>query len=478
MIKRVLLLVLILTAGAGLALGVVDIASSNSTIVQDSNQFAKYDIKLHNPYGFEDTFLLKIKDYSWNIWSDPLADYVGGGVDLPANENYTAKLFIRPLSKKSVGTYSIPLYVISKRTGDEYRKNLIVDIVSGRAAIGEYALGILVNVDLPIIIDPRERAIMRVTVQNLFPRNITGIKLVVDSQLIKSESTFELWPLGEQVIDFPIEFSKNQAPISDRIELMFFKDGEKFKSEKFNYQIMSYSDVTTLSDEITKSFLRSERRIALFNNGNIPVKHQFPVKVNWVQRIFTSTSPVHYILKNEEGTFMMWELKLGPQTRGEIIIAQNYIVLFWILIAFAVFGLFYWFMRSPILLTKEANVLEIRDGAVSKLKVLIHIRNRTNQSLSAIRVADRVPDIATVEDDFDVGTIRPEKIVKNMHGGTVIKWSIPKLDPYEERIISYKIKSRLHVLGNFVLPTSVTKFTTSGGAELKAKSNKGRITHS
>ncbi|MBW2988381.1 hypothetical protein DRJ48_04670 [Candidatus Woesearchaeota archaeon] len=476
--KGILLFVLILCLAIPLAFAidvVVKPIPRNYTIIQDSNQYASYDVLIHNPFSYEDTFELNVRDYTWNVWSSPFADYVGGGVDIPPESNYTAHLFLKPLSRKPLGRYNVPLYVKSKMSGATYTTNLIVDIISGIPPLREYAIGIVASVSMPRSIDPRESAEMTVFVENLYPRNITGLKLVVSSQLIKTETTFDLEPLGKKVLKFPLQFSPNTPPLTDTVKFIFYKDNQSIKQLETHYSIEGYSNVIKKGDELEKGFLRYTRHIQLYNDGNIPTRYKLSIKSNPLQRLFIRTTPSHYIVKNQNGTFMVWDLSLEPKATTDIVVTQNYTPLFWLGVAVLIILLFYLFMRSPLVITKEAKVLEVKDGAISELKVLLHLKNRTKKSLMDIRIADRVPHIATVDKEFDIGTIKPDKIVKDSRGGTLIKWTIPCLEPYEERIISYRIKSRLQVLGGFVLPSAMAKFKTPGGAELKTKSNLGKL---
>ncbi len=453
----------------------IELIANDFSLVQGTNQFAEYGIKLTNPYSYEDTFEFRVKDFSWNIWTNPLSDYVGGGVDVQPGETYEVQLFIAPTGTKNIGRYSIPLTITTRSNGEKIQKNLVVDIVSGVPTIKEYELGILVNVDLPSVIDPRGKTTLVVDVENVFPRNITNIKLELISELIRGRSNFSLGRLGEETLEFPIELNDYQSPLQDKLELRFSKDDEVFKSVKVNYAVLSYSIVNTVSDETYGKFLKSTRVIEVHNDGNIAKSHQIRIPLKFGSGIFTRTDPKNYLVKDEEGTFMVWDLNLDSQAKSTVTINQNYQVLFWFGVVIILIGLFYWFMRSPVLIAKEAKVVEIRDGAVSQLKVLLHLRNRTNKPITAIKIADRVPDIAQILEEFDVGTIRPEKIVRDSKGGTLIKWSILKLDPYEERIISYKLRSKLQVLGSFVLPSALVKFKSPGGSNLKSKSKMGKI---
>ena len=46
--------------------------------------------------------------------------------------------------------------------------------------------------------------------------------------------------------------------------------------------------------------------------------------------------------------------------------------------------------------------------------------------------------------------------------GTVMKWNIDELVPGEDRLITYKVKSKLSIIGNFRLPRSKVVFKRKG----------------
>ena len=128
-------------------------------------------------------------------------------------------------------------------------------------------------------------------------------------------------------------------------------------------------------------------------------------------------------------------------------------------------------MRSPVLVHKSATVLATKEGGISELKVLIVVKNRTGKELKNVAIIDKVPHIADVLKDFEMGTLHPIKVLKHEKKGTLIKWGVKEFDAFEERVLAYKIKTRLSVLGEFKLPVVVVKFETLTGARRSTHSN-------
>ena len=63
-----------------------------------------------------------------------------------------------------------------------------------------------------------------------------------------------------------------------------------------------------------------------------------------------------------------------------------------------------------------------------------------------------------IDKDFKVGSLHPEKIVRHAKKGTLLKWNLGDMEKGDERVLSYKVKSRLTILGSFTLPAAVCKF--------------------
>ena len=91
---------------------------------------------------------------------------------------------------------------------------------------------------------------------------------------------------------------------------------------------------------------------------------------------------------------------------------------------------------------------ELRKGADSIL-VTVTIRNNTNKEMKNVKVEDMVPKPLKLVRDF--GTVIPNSLV-NIKNGTKLAWKFEVLAPKEEMILTYQVKSSMHVIGNLQLP--------------------------
>ena len=85
-----------------------------------------------------------------------------------------------------------------------------------------------------------------------------------------------------------------------------------------------------------------------------------------------------------------------------------------------------------------------------------------------------MPRIASIVKDYDIGTVRPVNVLHDDKKGALIKWKFESLDAGEERVITYKMRSSLTILGGLQLPVAVAKCKSSGH-ERTTRSNVSQI---
>ena len=131
----------------------------------------------------------------------------------------------------------------------------------------------------------------------------------------------------------------------------------------------------------------------------------------------------------------------------------------------------YSIFRSDIVVKKHAVVLGTKEGGITEMKVIMNVRNRIGRPIKNIAIIDNVPNIADIQKEFQIGTLKPTKIVTHERKGNLIKWNIDFLEKYEERIITYKVRSKLSILGKFKLPPAVIKYENEKGRDVITHSN-------
>ena len=156
----------------------------------------------------------------------------------------------------------------------------------------------------------------------------------------------------------------------------------------------------------------------------------------------------------------------------QVTITKNFIPLFIVIIMLIAILILYYVFRSPLIIKKESGNLIKKEGGISEISVILHIKNRGKSKIEGIEVTEAIPRLVSVEREVSIGSLQPTKILRHEKRGTVVvKWSVNSLDVSEERVLSYKIKSKLPILGSFSLPAAAAVFKFDGKT-LTATSNR------
>ncbi|MBI2084262.1 MAG: hypothetical protein HYT70_01450 [Candidatus Aenigmarchaeota archaeon] len=106
----------------------------------------------------------------------------------------------------------------------------------------------------------------------------------------------------------------------------------------------------------------------------------------------------------------------------------------------------YKFFATPGVHKGTSHRGEIRRG--KEIVVLVEARNRAFHEIKDVEVIDVVPQLVRIVEQFD--TLRP-KITK-VPGGMELRWRIDTMKAREDRVLTYRIKPVVDVVGNLTLP--------------------------
>ncbi len=447
----------------------------NSITIMNTSETAAFTVSIGNDNSkFNDTFRFGAVDVNWAVQSDPLEDYLGG-VSLMPGQTKQINLVFKPISGMSRGPKKVELLVKSELTGVTESKYFYINVGESEPSLKEYLAAVSKILDMPTKIDPREPVVIRLNLENKNPKNIQAMTIDLNSRLIKKQEITSLEPLASKNVAITINLDPNTPPQQDVMRVSLIVDGKTLQpllEEK--YEIIGYSTIVEQDLPKQEAFLKNTKGRTYFNDGNMKASKQVLEETNFFSRFFTSTEPQAYIITKNGKQYLTWDVELAPKQTRQITVAKDYRLLFLIVILALLTSGFYYVLRSPVLVRKEATVVGIKEGGISELRVLIHIKNRTGTTYENLIVTDKIPHIADLDEDVEVGTLKPTKSVRH-RDGVVIKWELPSLEKYEERILSYKMKSKLTILGGFALPRAIAKFSHKGGKEKTAKSETVKV---
>lgn len=452
----------------------VEITAVN-TDVSPSGQ-GIFEVKILNKEPREDIFILSISDISWSVLSEPLSDYFSG-MKIGAHSIKKTTLRLSHAADLNFGAYKLALKIISSKTPDSKTEYLTINLIPPTPVILDYLAAVSRIVEIPAKIDPRQEFEIKINLVNRNPKNITSmlIKIRTKNNLLSKDVRTELAPLGKQIIRESFKLDSLTPPQEDMLIVSLIVEGNVLQPEiEEKFEIVGYGELVEQESKTKKSFLKIVEETTYFNDGNINALKTIEIETSAFKKIFTKTWPKSFTITREGKRYMAWQLSLEPQQSMTIKVQRSYRGLFLFCVLVIIIAVAYYVFRSPVSVKKEATVIGLREGGISEMRVLLHVKNRSKKAFEKITIIDRVPKIAELEKIFDAGTLHPTKIFQHKQG-TVMKWEIDSLDKYEERMFSYRIKSKLSILGAFNLPTAIARFHDSKGKKFITKSNKARI---
>jgi len=437
---------------------------------------ATFSLSILNNLEIEDEYSMQLEGLSWNVQSDPLADYLSG-IKLDSKSSHSTVLKLAPIETLEFGIYRLELKITSKNSKLTKSVFLNVNVKNPQPPIREYFAVVSRLVEVPPLIDPREPVVIKINLENRNPKNITSLQIKLSSNLINAEQATNLGPLKKRAVQFDIELDPLTPPQEDILKVTLIVDNNVLEPEiREPITIIEYSNVVEKIESPVSGFLSNTQSYTFTNKGNINAKHTTEKRVGFFAQLFTSTTPKAYKISKSEGNYLAWDIELGPNESKTISKTASYLPLFILGLIIIIIIAAYFIFRSPMALSKDATIIATKQGGISQLKIVIHLKNRTPKNFEDVTVIDKVPNIVEIEKHPEHGAIQPTRILRSTKEGSIIKYELGTLERFEERIVTYRVKSKLTIIGGMNLPNAMVKFSTKNGKEQISKSNRLDIT--
>jgi hypothetical protein len=263
-------------------------------------------------------------------------------------------------------------------------------------------------------------------------------------------------------------FGKATTPGYHTIYFKVYQTNEIKGSWEQDIYVVPQDDVAE-NIAVERSFLASFTTITKKNEGNVVSAQKIETEYPLWKRIFTTTEP-RAVKKDGKYT---WEFVLQPGEEIKIKVLTNYRPALYGVIIIVLFtvGMLWYIERSVVLKKRIFRVKEDEHG-ISEFKILLHLRNGSKKTLRDVKVLDILPYMVSSTNEF--GTLKPTTIQKGKQSIRMV-WELGDLEPKEERVISYKVKSKMNLLGEVRLPAAVVQFIDKRGVLQELKSLKLRV---
>lgn len=447
--KKILLLAVLLLS--------VSVAYANELSVSTTkNQISPYGtaeflLTVENGMSKKDTYTISADDIWWSLTTDPLKDYTVG-FEIPAKSTATTRLFMKPREEIPFGSYNVEIILTSQATKQELKE--VVEI-SVREDLMDSPIDVEAALVLPEYLDPRRTSSVKVQLTNNYRNSIEGLVVNIKSKFFDKTAVINLGPTQSKAIDFPVTLNEKLQPQTDTITAELIYNDEIVKTIKKEYKISPYAgfEVSTVTED---RFMGSLTTYTFINDGNAELTDEIMIETGFFRRVFTSTNPDTESISKNGVYYLVREITLLPGESYVVNEKVDYKPILYLIILIIAAVILYYVFRAPVIVAKEASDIIIDEGGINSVKVVVRLKNRSNRSISHIKIIDRIPRIAAVEKQSSE-TLQPSKIYPYADG-TAINWIIPKLDPGEVRIITYKIKTKLGVVGELRLKPVIVQY--------------------
>ncbi|MBU1201030.1 MAG: hypothetical protein KJ583_04385 [Nanoarchaeota archaeon] len=466
--RQLIILPIIFVLMTSLALGAFDVTTTAVKKDIFLSETAEFSVTINNFEKIDDIFSFSTQDPSWVLLTQQ--------IEVPASQNKTFLFKADPNANMALGAHAVLVKIKSLRTNEIRTELIVVNIRPYDPVFGEYRPSVQFAASINKEVDPRKKVPVEVYMRNRNALDIEEMEIFIDGKLFQDKIITTLGPQEEKRTEYLFTIHTLQEPGLYPLDVQLRVKDVTIASSRQNYEVIGYATMTI--DRREKSFLfKKEEVITLENLGNAQKTTKVNLAMNWMERLFTDSDIEAKVVKTPEGiTSLEWDITLNPQELKTITVTTNYRTPIILLIIIIIIVILYFVFRSPLMISKEAVVASSSEGGAEHLKIRLFVKNRTRKIVERISVIDRVPGIAELEKKKTLGTIEPEKVTKHEGKGTIIKWNLDSLEAFEERIITYEIRSKLKIIGNISLPSTRVKFL-SGNRERTIYSNNVIVTN-
>jgi hypothetical protein len=420
------------------------------------NESASYDVSISNFEANIADFQVYTIDPSWNIKTEPLDLSVAPKAPL----NF--KLYLRPSTTADYGTQGVLVSFKDLNSGSVMQKSLVLSLRNPDGSPGrDYAATVAIDVLMPYDIDPRAPIPLRLQLRNRNPLNISNLDIRITSPHFARNTTISLAPLSEKTKDIPgITIDPLTPPGESEVLVQLYYDGNEVTQVTKNYHVKEYTQIKQLISE-QKFFFKTEKTVTITNDGNVQNTAIVTIPTSLLKNLFISSTLPYESKVVDDQRVVVWSISLDGNATRAFNYTENYRILVLLIILAIIGAIAYFLLRSPVIAIKEAVAIAHGDG-VSDIKVRLFVRNRSSKLIQAIQLTDKVPSLADVLKTDTPGSTAPSKIALNEKHGTLLRWDFDVLEPYEERVVTYQLKSKLKIIGKMKLPNARVKFTAKG----------------
>jgi len=285
-----------------------------------------------------------------------------------------------------------------------------------------------------------------------------------DKELVKKfeEYVESVEGKGTKILTHVFELSKYQKPgIYDVEVLLKDKYGTTITRKEAQFKVLTINaserlNYLPITKTIRYGLLAQTIEITIKNEGNVPATNIYlseSIPLFMKVFFFPKKEPSKEEVK-ENRVIYSWQVPtLMPGESYSIV----YEISTWNAVLIAIILI----LIASYTFVQAFNIKIVKKpaykGPITKEKeitVMLEVKNRSRHEIKDVIVRDFAPGIVKVVEKFD--TLRPS--LRKVANGTELVWKIDSLAPGDERVLIYRIKPIVDIVGSLKLPKAYLKF--------------------
>jgi len=319
------------------------------------------------------------------------------------------------------------------------------------------------------IFQPEEKLILETWLTNLYPKTSYTYELQVlikyGSVLVREFDEHVLIKGGETVkVKNEYVFGKYEKPGEYKI-LVYLKDenGNTVSTREISVTLLpvvkippTYTEKTT-----TIGFLSLTTTIVIKNDGNaVAPPFYLSEELPMIARGLFSASipPTKEEVRGNSVVYTWYIPYLAP---GEAIVIKYQVSFFGLWLTLIIIGALTYFSYTYTFGVTVVKTCKYH-GPIRKdreILITVEVKNKTVGEINNVTLTDKIPPIVQVIEKFD--TVPPK--IKKTKSGVELTWNLGTLKPREERVVTYRIKPVIDVVGSLRLPAASMSYLGKKG---------------
>lgn len=429
---------------------VLEVPSDVSVFAGESSSI---DLTIINNQSVPDRFSISVFP---SFWEKVAVSPEKGFVEIGARSNSTVKIHFSalPEAEESAQRFSITVTSITNANITEMKSILVFVQKKSPVYISNFSLN-------KVVFNPEETLVIKVELTNTISKASEKYNLETtiekNGEIIKKfENTITSVPAkSSETISNNYYIEKYSSPGKYSVNSIL-KDitGKIVDRKSADFTINAIYKLPEKYTEKTRSIgiLSATVTIKVKNDGNVPspefnITESIP---SFAEKLFRPETTPNFVNKINNMISYTWSISsLKP---GEEIVIKYQFILWhvWItlLALAAVVFIIIKVTLTPKIIKKYRYTYE-KDIAIS-----LEVRNRGFGEIRDVLIKDVVPSVTQLVEKFE--TLKPK--ARKIARGIELTWRFDSLKPREERVLTYRIRPAVGIIGTLKLPAATMEY--------------------